>query len=91
MAKEMEPVEIGGIPELVRLAEEVRATGAPRLLRCGGRDVAVLTQARLSTPDAVAATEWDEAIGSWADLDIDAVVAHVYRSRAAGSRPADRP
>jgi hypothetical protein len=91
MAKELEPVEIGGMPELVRLAEEVRATGAPRLLRRGGRDLAVLAPAGRSTPNPAAANAWHEAIGSWADLDIDAVVAHVYRARVAGSRPADRP
>jgi len=31
------------------------------------------------------------AIGSWRDLDADALIAHVYRAREAGSRPATRP
>lgn len=29
--------------------------------------------------------------GSWADLDIDAIVADIYRAREEGSRPASRP
>ncbi len=29
--------------------------------------------------------------GSWADLDIDAIVADIYRAREEGSRPATRP
>ena len=32
-----------------------------------------------------------EAIGSWADLDADALVENVYRWRREGSRPPDRP
>lgn len=31
-----------------------------------------------------------ETVGSWADLDIDAVIADVYEARRAGSRPPDR-
>jgi hypothetical protein len=31
------------------------------------------------------------AAGSWADLDIDAMIADFYRAREEGSRPADRP
>jgi hypothetical protein len=33
----------------------------------------------------------EEAIGSWADLDADALVQDVYRWRQEGSRPPDRP
>lgn len=92
-------VDIGGMPELVRLAEEVRATHEPRVLRRGGEDLAVLTpvEPRRSgdlwtgyDPDAVRAAI-DATAGSWADLDVDAVIAYVYRAREEGSRPADRP
>ncbi len=33
----------------------------------------------------------DETIGSWADLDIDTMIAAIYAARRAGSRPPDRP
>jgi hypothetical protein len=92
-------VDIGGMPELVRLAEEVRATHEPHVLRSGGQDLAVLTPVEPGRsgdlwagydPDAVRAAI-DATAGSWADLDVDAVIAHVYRAREEGSRPADRP
>ena len=36
--------------------------------------------------EAIAATA-----GSWADLDIEAIVEDIYRAREEGSRPATRP
>jgi hypothetical protein len=30
-------------------------------------------------------------IGSWADLDVDALIADLYEARRAGSRPPNRP
>ena len=40
--RELKPVEIGAMPDLVRLAEEVQSEGAGRILRRNGEDVAVL-------------------------------------------------
>jgi hypothetical protein len=37
----------------------------------------------------VAAVE--QMAGSWADIDVDALIADLYRARAEGSHPADRP
>lgn len=33
----------------------------------------------------------DETVGSWADVDADAMIAAIYEARRAGSRPPDRP
>ncbi len=33
----------------------------------------------------------DASVGSWADLDIDAVIESLYEARRAGTRPPDRP
>ena len=33
----------------------------------------------------------DETAGSWADIDADALIEAIYRARAEGSRPVDRP
>ncbi|MCL6536966.1 MAG: hypothetical protein K6U77_13025, partial [Armatimonadetes bacterium] len=41
-------------------------------------------------PDAVRAA-LSETVGSWADLDTDAMIADIYRWREEGSRPTDRP
>lgn len=43
MAREPTPIDIGALPELLRIAEEVRATKQPRLLRRDSEDVALLT------------------------------------------------
>jgi hypothetical protein len=45
MAKELTPVDITNTPDLLRLAEEVRRSGKPRLLRRDDEDLAVLSPA----------------------------------------------
>ena len=42
MAHEMKPYDISNTPELLRLAEEVRAARQPRVLKRNDEDVAVL-------------------------------------------------
>ena len=42
MVAEQEPIDISTMPELARLADEVRRTRRPRVLRRGNVDVAVL-------------------------------------------------
>ena len=42
MAQERTPIDISNIPELVRLAEEVRESGEPRVLRRADQDLALL-------------------------------------------------
>jgi hypothetical protein len=42
MATELEPIDISDLPELLRIAEEVRLTRQPRMLRRDGEDIAVL-------------------------------------------------
>ncbi len=42
MSGQVIPIEIGHLPDLVRLAEEVRTSGDSRLLKCGDRDVALV-------------------------------------------------
>jgi hypothetical protein len=63
MAAELAPLEVSSMPDLARLADEVRATGRPRRLRRAGEDVALLVPApvaprrraeRASAPDAAA-------------------------------------
>lgn len=43
MARELAPIEISGMPDLVRIVDEVRDTQQPRLLRRDGEDVALVT------------------------------------------------
>ncbi len=46
MACELKPIDISNIPELVRLAEEVRQSDQARLLRRDQEDIAVLMPVR---------------------------------------------
>ncbi len=48
MAKHQEPIDISGVPELVRLAEEVSSSRVPRLLKRGNRTLAMLTPIELT-------------------------------------------
>jgi hypothetical protein len=48
MAAEREPIEISDKPELLRLVEEMEASGQPCVLRRDGKDVAVLRPANVS-------------------------------------------
>jgi hypothetical protein len=43
VAKELTPIDVTDTPDLLRLAEEVRRSGQPRLLRRNGEDLAVLS------------------------------------------------
>jgi hypothetical protein len=42
MGQDAPPVDIGDMPELARLAEDVARTGQPRLLRRGEKDIATI-------------------------------------------------
>src|SRR4051812_32967747 len=42
MAKELAPIDISHVPELLRVAEDVRATNTPRVLRRNDEDIAMV-------------------------------------------------
>lgn len=84
-----EDVDVTNVPELLRLAEEVRASGRPLVLRRGGEELARIVPARPArhgrlkqkklTEEDVAA--FRAAAGGWADFDVDAFLKDVYTSR----------
>jgi len=85
-----EPIEIDldENTDLARLAEEVRVTNTPRLLRWAGEPVTVISpipkrRGRLP-PKAV--TDADrkaflDAFGGWKDVDTDRILANIYEHR----------
>lgn len=90
MSRHFTPVDISNSPELVRLAEEVATTHAPRALMRNNKPLAVLIPAT-NTKKGRAKTQNEYAaslavIGSWHDLDTDALIAHIYTARTKGSR-----
>ena len=75
MTREAPSIDISTIPELARLADEVRTTGTPRRLRRGDEDVAILAPAppkrRLRRGKTITQADIDAslaAIGSWQGL-----------------------
>jgi hypothetical protein len=98
MAAHPRPIDISNIPELVRIAEEVNNTKKSRVLTVSRRTLAVLmpvgTAVRPEKKPAPTKADYTASLaatGSWHDLDADALIAHVYRARKEGSRPASRP
>ncbi len=101
MSRTLTPIDISTIstiPDLLRLVEEVKSTKQPRLLKQDNETVAMLIPVgtavkpeKKSKPTKADYEASLAAIGSWSDLDPDALIADVYRAREEGSRPATRP
>lgn len=94
MTRELKVINISNVPELLHLAEEVRNTNEPCVLRRDSEDLAILMPpARARKRRALRAkTKADyeafrSAAGSWKDMDTDKFVADIYESRRRSSRP----
>ncbi len=90
-------IDVSDVPDILRLAEEVRRDGEPRVLRGAGEDLAIVVplpavaNSRLKAPSAEEYEAFRRAAGSWADIDTDTLVDEIYRARMEGTRPIDRP
>jgi hypothetical protein len=92
MARDSEHIEIGHIPELLRLAEEVRASREPRVLTRDREEIAVLSPAkprrarrRKTKADYEA---FLSSLGGWKDLvDTEKLKSDIYESRRISTRP----
>ncbi len=92
MTKEPEPIKVTPTTGLARLLE--LADTAPIVLERDG------VRYRLAREDEDPWAGYDAArvrralaktAGSWADIDVEAAIAAVYRARAEGSRSGTRP
>ena len=94
MARAVKPIDVDGVPELVRLAREVRESGEPHVLREGGEDLALLTPvAPTRTYPWREKTEADyeafrSAAGGWKDVDTDKIIEDIYADRRMSDHPA---
>jgi len=96
MTREIIPIDISSVPDLLRLAEEVATSGTPRLLRRENEDVAILMPLTVSTlrrrvPRKKTAADYDAfraSAGSWSDVDLDAFLNDNEESRKLNVRPA---
>jgi len=96
MRFEQEPFDLSTSSEVLRLVEEVYASGKPRALRRDGEVLAMLLpvpvrksnrlqKRNLSSQDVAA---FRAAAGTWSDMDVDQFLADVYAARDV---PEDRP
>jgi len=97
MAEQPKSTDISDVPDILRLAEEVRRAGEPRVLRGDGEDLDMVVpmprprKTRLKKPTAADYAAFRSAAGSWADIDTDTLIEDIYRARGEGTRPIDRP
>lgn len=94
MVKELSPIDISNIPELLRLVEEVREADRPRLLRKDDEDLAILMPAKPGSkhkpkPNKTKADyeAFCSAFGGWKDI----VDADALKEDIASARGSDRP
>src|SRR5579859_926226 len=95
MAKEMRSIDISSVPDLVRIAEEVRASGRPRILRRDGEDVAMMIPIGHSrkhrTGRIRTQADYDaflSSTGGWKALvDGDKLLRDIYESREPSTKP----
>jgi hypothetical protein len=99
MASEPLPLDIDDNPELLRLAEEVNATGEPRVLRSHDGELALVTpiagkQKRRGRNTLPPKTKeqmdaFRSAAGAWKDVDTEAMKAYIYEGRKSSRPPVD--
>jgi hypothetical protein len=94
MAKELRPIDISNAPDLLRIAEEVRNSGEPRVLRRDSEDLAVLSPvvpiAKRRGRRTPSKADWEAfraSAGGWSDVDTDKLVEDIYESRRRSVRP----
>jgi len=94
MAEHAKSLDISDIPELLRLAEEVRATNEPRMLTRDNEDLAVVmpvgtrpAKRHRKTPSEEDLEAFRSAAGGWKDIDTDTLVQNIYESRRISIRP----
>ncbi len=106
MAKPMKSIDITNKPELVDVAEEVRAAGEPRTLRRNDEAVAIIvpiiampirppkapTTRRLKPKKLTDAdlAAFRSAAGGWKDVDIDTFIEDIYTARSVERIPDER-
>jgi hypothetical protein len=95
MTKELRPIDVSKVPELLRIAEEVGSTGEPRVLRRDHEDLAVVmpiarpARRGRKAKSAADLAAFKAAAGSWSDVDTDKLVDGIYESRRSSRPPVD--
>lgn len=90
----LRPINVSDVPELLRIAEEVRNSNEPRLLRRDDEDLAILVPVarlrRRRAPRLGSKANYEafrSAAGGWKDVDTDKLIADIYADRRMSDRP----
>jgi hypothetical protein len=94
MTDDVIAIDISDLPDLLHLAERVRESNEPCVLRRNHEDLAVLmpmpVKSRRSTKKSVKSADYEAflaAAGSWKDVDVERFVEENAAQRARSSRP----
>jgi hypothetical protein len=95
MTRELAPIDISHVPDLLRIAEEVANSGKPRLLRRDNEDVAILmpikaAMVRRRSPRKKTEADYEaflSSAGTWSDEDVDEFLRENYERRKQSVRP----
>ena len=95
MTKQLTPIDIRSLPDLMRLAEEVKATKTPRVLKKADEAVAILmpvgTAAQPKKKRAKTKADYEAfkvAAGGWKGVvDTEKLKRDIYESRKISTRP----
>ena len=91
MTKELKPIDVSRLPDVLRIAEEVRDSREPRLLKRDGEDLAVIVPAgKVRTRRGKTRADYEafrSAAGGWKDVDTDKLIADIYADRRISNRP----
>lgn len=94
MRHNLKHINIDDVSDLLSLAEEVRTTKEPRVLRRDSEDIAILMPVtspirreikRKKTKADYAA--FHSAAGGWKDVDTDTLIKNIYEDRHLSNRP----
>jgi hypothetical protein len=74
MVRNLKPIDVSQLPDVLRIAEEVRRTRQPRLLRRDSEDVALVVPIEQFDREDVESSIWTDAGGlatrnPWTDYD----------------------
>lgn len=94
MVSGRETIDISKSPDLLRLAEEVRRSNTPRVLRADNQDVAVMMPVADTKRSKRKRVKTDAdyqaflgSAGSWADVDTEEFKHYIRERRDTSSRP----
>ncbi len=88
--KEAKHIDINNMPNLLRLAKEVKDTKEPIILRQDGEDLATLSPIRKRSRRTITEEDWEaflSSFGSWKDVDTEALKRAIDESRSIPPRP----